>query len=152
MAASGWICQQSSCIPMMSNLVFHWGPAKFCSLSYKWTGLGHLIYLHTEGLLARDFITLPIFVAGMAEFRKPLVADEAVMSTNDEAACSKKHAVSLNYWKDPYINLVCRQTVQRKTPEISRGYFARVFAVRSLVEQFIKVCLSNIMEWIVRMI
>ena len=98
----------------------------------------------------RRFITiskgLHNFVAGMAEFRKPLVADEAVMSTNDEAACSKKHAVSLNYWKDPYINLVCRQTVQRKTPEISRGYFARVFAVRSLVEQFIKVCLSNIME------
>lgn len=82
---------------------------------------------------------LPFLACRMAEFRAPpLVGDEAVMSTNDEATCSKKYAVSLGYWRDPYINLICRQSV-RKTPEISRGYFARVFAVRSLVEQFIKV-------------
>lgn len=74
----------------------------------------------------------------MAEFRSPVAPDEAVISTNDEATCSKKHAVSLGYWRDPYISLLCKQTV-KKTPEISRGYFARVIAVRALVEQFIKV-------------
>ena len=68
-----------------------------------------------------------------------LSSDEnAITLTNDEATCSKRHAVSLKYWKDPYITMVCKQNI-RKTPEISRGYFARVFAVRSLVEQFVSV-------------
>ncbi|XP_067948789.1 leucine carboxyl methyltransferase 1-like [Watersipora subatra] len=64
------------------------------------------------------------------------LTDNAVTSTNDDATCSKSYAVSLGYWVDPYIKTVCKQTI-KKTPEINRGYFARVYAVRALVEGFI---------------
>ncbi|KAF6020347.1 hypothetical protein EB796_021319 [Bugula neritina] len=74
----------------------------------------------------------------MAEFRVPATDDNSVILTNDEASCSKKFAVSLGYWKDPYIKCMCKQSQIRKTPEISRGYFGRVFVIRSLVEQFVK--------------
>lgn len=66
--------------------------------------------------------------------------DEAVMTTNDDATMSKRYAISLGYWNDPYVSLFCKQMV-KKTPEISRGYFARVNAVRKLLEMFVEVLL-----------
>lgn len=64
--------------------------------------------------------------------------DEAVRSTNDDASTCKRFAVQLGYWEDPYLPLLVRGT-ERKTPEINRGYFARVIAITSLVKKFINV-------------
>jgi [phosphatase 2A protein]-leucine-carboxy methyltransferase len=64
--------------------------------------------------------------------------DEAVRSTNDDAASCKRSAVELGYWSDPYIQFLTK-TGDRKPPEISRGYYARVSGIRGLVRQFIKV-------------
>lgn len=78
-------------------------------------------------------------------------SDDAIILTNDEATLSKKHAVSLGYWNDPYITLLCRQS-SKKTPEISRGYFGRIYAVKSLVGNFIKVtflCFSLVHEMVI---
>jgi len=64
--------------------------------------------------------------------------DEAVRSTNDDAASCKRSAVQLGYWTDPYLQYFVRAT-ERKPPEINRGYYARVAAIRYLIHQFIKV-------------
>jgi [phosphatase 2A protein]-leucine-carboxy methyltransferase len=63
--------------------------------------------------------------------------DDAVRSTNDDAASCKRSAVQLGYWSDPYVQLFVR-AAERKPPEINRGYYARVTAIRQLVTQFIE--------------
>ncbi|RWS23949.1 leucine carboxyl methyltransferase 1-like protein [Leptotrombidium deliense] len=69
-----------------------------------------------------------------------IVGDEGVMRTNDDATSCKQYAVEKGYWKDPFIE--CFHSgfgrVDRKTPEINRGYFARVFATQLLVKKFIE--------------
>ncbi|XP_043567665.1 leucine carboxyl methyltransferase 1 isoform X2 [Chiloscyllium plagiosum] len=65
-------------------------------------------------------------------------ADEAVRSTCDDATVCKRFAVSMNYWKDPYIQYFIKQPSERKAPEINRGYYARVKAVNILLDAFIK--------------
>ncbi|XP_072124427.1 leucine carboxyl methyltransferase 1 isoform X2 [Mobula birostris] len=65
-------------------------------------------------------------------------ADEAVRSTCDDATVCKRFAVSLNYWKDPYIQYFTKQPNERKAPEINRGYYARVRAVNLLLDAFVK--------------
>lgn len=70
--------------------------------------------------------------------RQSLDGDEAVRSTNDDASICKRFAVHLGYWSDPYLPLLVRNT-ERKTPEINRGYFARVMGITNLVHKFIKV-------------
>lgn len=70
--------------------------------------------------------------------RHQLDGDEAVRSTNDDASTCKRFAVQLGYWSDPYIPLLVRGA-ERKTPEINRGYFARVASITSLVQKFILV-------------
>jgi len=72
--------------------------------------------------------------------RHNLDGDEAVRSTNDDASHCKRFAVHLGYWSDPYLPLLVRNT-ERKTPEINRGYFARVSVITNMVEKFIKVVL-----------
>ena len=67
-----------------------------------------------------------------------LDGDEAVRSTNDDASMCKRFAVHLGYWTDPYLPLLVRNT-ERKTPEINRGYFARVTGITNLIQRFIKV-------------
>lgn len=69
-----------------------------------------------------------------------LDGDEAVRSTNDDASHCKRFAVQLGYWTDPYLPLLVRST-ERKTPEINRGYFARVIGITNIIEKFIKVSL-----------
>jgi len=64
--------------------------------------------------------------------------DEAVRATNDDAASCKRSAVQLGYWTDPYIQFVTKAS-ERKPPEISRGYYARVKGVQGLVRQFLEV-------------
>lgn len=63
--------------------------------------------------------------------------DEPVMATNDDASECKRCAVQLGYWEDDYIALFVKQ-IQRKAPEIHRGYYARVKAVESFIYKFIK--------------
>ncbi|CAD5116599.1 DgyrCDS5475 [Dimorphilus gyrociliatus] len=63
--------------------------------------------------------------------------DEAVQFTNDDASCSKSFAIQRGYWNDPYILYFYKQT-ERKSPEISIGYYARVHSIRYLLKEFIK--------------
>ncbi|KAK5650367.1 hypothetical protein RI129_001396 [Pyrocoelia pectoralis] len=63
--------------------------------------------------------------------------DGPIMATNDDASECKRGAVQLGYWEDDYISLFVKQ-IQRKAPEIHRGYFARVKGVESFIHKFIK--------------
>lgn len=64
--------------------------------------------------------------------------DEAVRGTCDDASLCKRYAISVGYWKDPYIEYFVRQPKERKAPEISRGYYARVQGVSYLLTAFLK--------------
>ncbi|XP_074960691.1 leucine carboxyl methyltransferase 1 isoform X1 [Phalacrocorax aristotelis] len=77
---------------------------------------------------ARD----PLCAAGLDE------ADEAVRGTCEDASVCKRFAVSVGYWKDPYIQYFVRQAKERKAPEINRGYYARVHGVSYLIKAFLK--------------
>jgi len=68
-------------------------------------------------------------------------SDEAVRATNDDAASCKRSAVQIGYWSDPYIQFVTKAS-NRKPPEISRGYYARVKSVQGFVRQFLEVCIT----------
>ena len=69
--------------------------------------------------------------------------DDAVRATNDDAASCKLFAVKQGYWKDDYIQCFVRGA-ERKAPEISRGYFARVAGIKVLLKQFLEVCIGFI--------
>lgn len=62
---------------------------------------------------------------------------DAVKATNDDATLCKRWAVSKGYWTDAYIQYFCR-SLERKAPEISRGYYARVTGLKLLLDQFLK--------------
>lgn len=62
-----------------------------------------------------------------------------MIQTNIDATSSKRDAVTKGYWHDPYIQYFVKAT-ERKTPEISRGYYARVQGVKMLLDKFLKVC------------
>lgn len=72
-------------------------------------------------------------------------SDEAIQLTNNDASNFKAYAVSRGYWTDPYVHYFCStpglrdQTtpVEHKPPEMSRGYFARVNAIRTIVNKFL---------------
>lgn len=89
-------------------------------------------------------------------------SDEAIQLTNNDASSFKAYAVSKGYWSDPYIHFFSsasgpglrqqehqQQThfqqplVEHKPPEMSRGYFARVNAIRSAVFNFLDKCLNS---------
>ncbi|PAA55107.1 hypothetical protein BOX15_Mlig027371g3 [Macrostomum lignano] len=68
------------------------------------------------------------------------MSDLVVQQTNDDAAASKRHAVRLGYYEDPFITAVSRGGGgfagggdASKPPEISRGYWARVVALRAIL-------------------
>ncbi|XP_048350462.1 leucine carboxyl methyltransferase 1 isoform X2 [Sphaerodactylus townsendi] len=77
-------------------------------------------------------------MAMAATSRDADVFDEAVRGTCDDASLCKRYAVSIGYWKDPYIEYFVRQPKERKAPEISRGYYARVQGVSQLLTAFLK--------------
>ncbi|RNA04745.1 leucine carboxyl methyltransferase 1 [Brachionus plicatilis] len=66
-------------------------------------------------------------------------SDEAIQLTNNDASFCKSYAISKGYWSDPYLKHFCgTHSSEHKPPEISRGYFARVNAIRSRVYKFIE--------------
>jgi len=65
--------------------------------------------------------------------------DEGVQATNDDATSCKLSAVSLGYWRDPFVQLMVKRG-ERRTPEINIGYYARVAGVRHLVDKFVEAC------------
>ncbi|XP_022119258.1 leucine carboxyl methyltransferase 1 [Pieris rapae] len=67
------------------------------------------------------------------------VEDEAVIATNTDATECKRCAVELGYWKDEYITYFAKH-VDRKAPEINRGYYARVKAIEMFIHQFLERC------------
>lgn len=69
-----------------------------------------------------------------------MASDDAVRATNDDAAQCKRFAVEKGYWQDPFITLLTQRSQNKHAPEISRGYYARVMAMRTLLQKFIKVC------------
>lgn len=64
--------------------------------------------------------------------------DDAVQLTNEDASCCKLSAVQRGYWKDPYMSYFYKNP-ERKSPEISIGYYTRVYSIRYLMKEFIKV-------------
>lgn len=76
--------------------------------------------------------------------RKPFCPnDEAVISTNDDASECKRYAVKQGYWKDEYIGYFVKN-VDRKAPEINRGYYARVEGIQVCIEKFLQVISNKI--------
>ncbi|XP_052105057.1 leucine carboxyl methyltransferase 1-like [Mytilus californianus] len=72
-----------------------------------------------------------------------MASDDAVRATNDDAAQCKRFAVEKGYWKDPFITLLTQRSQNKHAPEISRGYYARVIAMRTLLQKFIKMTDGN---------
>jgi len=64
------------------------------------------------------------------------MGDEPVMATNDDASECKRGAVQLGYWTDNYIHYFVKH-IDRRAPEINRGYFARVKSVDNFIQKFI---------------
>ncbi|CAH1175884.1 unnamed protein product [Phaedon cochleariae] len=64
------------------------------------------------------------------------MGDEPVMATNDDASECKRGAVQLGYWTDDYISYFVRH-VERRAPEINRGYYARVKGIENFIQKFI---------------
>lgn len=77
-------------------------------------------------------------MASRQPFTSSDTADEAVRATCDDASTCKRFATSKGYWKDPYIQYFVRQSGERKAPEISRGYYARVHGVNRLLDGFLR--------------
>ncbi|XP_065065850.1 leucine carboxyl methyltransferase 1-like [Rhopilema esculentum] len=69
--------------------------------------------------------------------------DDGVIATNDDAASCKRFAVNKGYWKDDYIQYFVRMMPERKAPEISRGYYARVEGMKILLTQFLEMTGRN---------
>ncbi|XP_065831277.1 leucine carboxyl methyltransferase 1-like [Oscarella lobularis] len=61
---------------------------------------------------------------------------DGVAATNEDATACKRFAVDKGYWDDPFIASLSRPA-QRKSPEISRGYYARIKAIETLVLRFL---------------
>lgn len=74
---------------------------------------------------------------------------DAVQRTNDDATQSKRSAVELGYWDDPYLKSMIpwnpggggRST--RKSPEIHLGYFTRVAGMWRLMEELVSLVYSQ---------
>lgn len=72
-----------------------------------------------------------------------MASDDGVILTNDDAAQCKRFAVEKKYWNDPYISLLTSRSSAKHAPEISRGYYARVTAMRTLLHKFLMVCMID---------
>jgi [phosphatase 2A protein]-leucine-carboxy methyltransferase len=73
---------------------------------------------------------------------KTALDNSNIIETNNDACRCKLYAVERGYWTDPYLKILAGSGHnERRTPEISLGYYVRVHGIRSLIEKFIK--LSN---------
>ena len=62
-----------------------------------------------------------------------------IIETNNDACRCKLYAIERGYWTDPYLKLLTGAGQhERRTPEISLGYYVRVHGLRALIEKFIK--------------
>ncbi|KAJ3221385.1 hypothetical protein HK099_003559 [Clydaea vesicula] len=61
--------------------------------------------------------------------------DEAIRSTNDDAAQSRFSASSLGYFKDPYANAFVKRAIKRP-PVINRGTYVRHTILNKMIRQF----------------
>lgn len=60
-----------------------------------------------------------------------------IIETNNDACRCKLYAIERGYWKDPYVKLFAGAShSERRTPEISLGYYVRVHGLRYLLEKF----------------
>ncbi|XP_053621816.1 leucine carboxyl methyltransferase 1 [Plodia interpunctella] len=75
----------------------------------------------------------------MDNIRTWTAEDEAIIGTNTDATECKRCAVEFGYWKDDYITYFVKH-VDRKAPEINRGYYARVRAIEMFIHQFLERC------------
>ncbi|VDN06331.1 unnamed protein product [Thelazia callipaeda] len=66
--------------------------------------------------------------------------DYSVQKTNDDATECKYIASKLNYFNDTFIHhfILTGESNLRRDPEISRGYWARVTAIKAIVDAFVK--------------
>lgn len=82
----------------------------------------------------------------MASFEAPLkfqastskVSDEAIQYTNTDASNFKAYAVQKGYYQDAYIKYFAKVGTEHKSPEMSRGYYARVHAIKTCVMNFLE--------------
>merc|ERR1712025_879300 len=76
----------------------------------------------------------------MALLRRKLVssdADRCIQGTNDDASVSKMSCINLGYFEDDFLRLFVRRRTKRP-PIINRGYFARVQAIRQVIDCFVE--------------
>ena len=69
-------------------------------------------------------------------------ADDAVMLTNDEASTSKLACVERGYLRDDFVHRFARRG-RKYPPLINRGYYARVTAMRRVLDAFLAVTLTD---------
>ncbi|XP_044836466.1 leucine carboxyl methyltransferase 1 isoform X2 [Mauremys mutica] len=69
---------------------------------------------------------------------RPAPLPEVIVHYHPSIFICQGFAVSIGYWKDPYIQYFVRQAKERKAPEINRGYYARVHGVSQLLKAFLK--------------
>ena len=66
---------------------------------------------------------------------------EAVQKTNDDATSSKRSAVELGYWNDPYLKAMVswnpNNRHNRKSPEIHLGYYTRLVISKAHSEKVV---------------
>ncbi|GAW82689.1 leucine carboxyl methyltransferase [Plasmodium gonderi] len=60
-----------------------------------------------------------------------------VQGTTHEAASSKLSAVNLGYYSDPFLKYFVKR-IEKRSPLINRGYYARVAALRKYIELFFR--------------
>lgn len=72
------------------------------------------------------------------------INDDGIMSTNSDASICKRSAVASGYYQDPFVEHFSRgHHLERKPPEINRGYYARVAAVEHLLFKFLEIVNSH---------
>jgi [phosphatase 2A protein]-leucine-carboxy methyltransferase len=70
---------------------------------------------------------------------KTALDNSSIIETNNDACQCKLYAIERGYWTDPYVKLFAGSGHhERRTPEISLGYYVRVHGFRYLIEKFIK--------------
>jgi [phosphatase 2A protein]-leucine-carboxy methyltransferase len=70
---------------------------------------------------------------------KTAVDNSHIIETNNDACRCKLYATERGYWNDPYLKILTGSGHhERRTPEISLGYYVRVHGLRYLIEKFIK--------------
>ena len=65
------------------------------------------------------------------------MSEGAIQATAVDAVSSKVYAVRAGYYKDAALLRIVPQPVDRKSPEIARGTWARVQATRNHVKHFL---------------